>query len=99
MIGLGSDKNVIRGDSDMKNMLMFWERTRRHRVLEGKKLTETFPPRNASKEMQLKCWIRPQTAVFDNVGPHISANKLAIWVAHVFFAGHEVLGVDVRSVS
>ena len=79
----------------MKNMLMFCERTRRHRVLEGKNLQRRSPP-----EMQVKkCWIRPQTAVFDNVGPHISANKLAICVAHVFFAGHEVLGVDVRSVS
>ena len=99
MVGLGSAKNVTRGDSDMKNMLMFCERTRRHRVLEGKNLQRRFPPRNASKEMQLKCLIRPQTAVFDNVGPYISANKLAICIAHVFFAGHEVLGVDVRSVS
>ena len=57
------------------------------------------PPRNASKEMRLKCWIRPQTAVFDNVGPHISAHKLAICADNAFFASHEVLGVDVRSVS
>ena len=49
--------------------------------------------------MRLKCWIRPQTAVFDNVGPHISAHKFAICADNAFFASHEVLGVDVRSVS
>ena len=40
---------------------------------------------------------RPQTEVFDNFDPHIY--KLAICFAHVFFASHEVLGVDIRSVS